>query len=364
MSIQVISPDYYTDIADARDIILFSDTPIGSISAYTVNSVDGRAAQVFLGTILPDPAGFYLLHFDPKSFPHGPIVLRFEGGEGKLHDLCQLMLYNTAGFPFREGLASAPKPCWADGMELVFADDFDSPDLSIAKNSSGRYYSHKPGGGDFSKLPFSDYESAVNPFFQRDSYLLIRADAEKNSSGLISSIKPDGSGFSIKAPCYFECRFLGPKAIGTWPAFWLMTKGVAGGLSVPADELDTIEAYGVEDLSHQNQVGYYVTSHRWNQKIHETTDSDRFIDMRTLGDGTGWDHTFHTYGTLITPEETVYTCDNIEVFRHPTQPISKTEDFFFMINLAVGGNGWPVDLSRYNGMADMYVDFVRVYAAE
>ena len=33
---------------------------------------------------------------------------------------------------------------------------------------------------------------------------------------------------------------------------------------------------------------------------------------------------------------------------------------FFMIDLATGG-GWPVDLSRYNGVADMYVDYVRVY---
>jgi hypothetical protein len=30
-----------------------------------------------------------------------------------------------------------------------------------------------------------------------------------------------------------------------------------------------------------------------------------------------------------------------------------------LINLATGGR-WPVDLSRY-GMADMYVDYVRVY---
>jgi hypothetical protein len=35
---------------------------------------------------------------------------------------------------------------------------------------------------------------------------------------------------------------------------------------------------------------------------------------------------------------------------------------FFLVNLATGG-GWPVDLSRYNGLADMYVDYVRVYSA-
>ena len=34
-------------------------------------------------------------------------------------------------------------------------------------------------------------------------------------------MKNDGSGIKAKAPCYFECRFIGPNAIGTWPAFWL-----------------------------------------------------------------------------------------------------------------------------------------------
>jgi hypothetical protein len=31
-----------------------------------------------------------------------------------------------------------------------------------------------------------------------------------------------------------------------------------------------------------------------------------------------------------------------------------------MVNLATGG-GWPVDLSRYGNIVDMYVDFIRVY---
>jgi hypothetical protein len=40
---------------------------------------------------------------------------------------------------------------------------------------------------------------------------------------LISSLKGDRSGVKVSAPCYFECRFLGRNAPGTWPAFWLMT---------------------------------------------------------------------------------------------------------------------------------------------
>ncbi len=41
-------------------------------------------------------------------------------------------------------------------------------------------------------------------------------------------------------------------------------------------------------------------------------------------------------------------------------PHEPRADDTFMFNLATGGC-WPVDLSRYDGLADMYVHFVRVY---
>lgn len=74
-----------------------------------------------------------------------------------------------------------------------------------------------------------------------------------------------------------------------------------------------------------------------------------------------WYETSHTYGCKITPADTIYYCDNIEVGRHETMPLSRTRPLFFMINLATGG-GWPVDLSRYDGRVDIYVDYVRVYS--
>ena len=44
----------------------------------------------------------------------------------------------------------------------------------------------------------------------------------------------------------------------------------------------------------------------------------------------------------------------------PASPRVEQIPSYFMVNLAVGG-GWPVDLSRYGNVVDMYVDYVRVY---
>jgi len=83
-------------------------------------------------------------------------------------------------------------------------------------------------------------------------------------------------------------------------------------------------------------------------------------NFQYLGIPSTWFETFHTYGCEITETDTIYYCDDIEVGRHATFRLSKELPLFFLINLATGG-GWPVDLSRYHGVADMYVDYVRVY---
>ena len=163
-----------------------------------------------------------------------------------------------------------------------------------------------------------------------------------------------------------ECRFIVPTATGTWPAFWLLSYNGSTFSGVPVDELDIIEAYGGEEpLDPKTPRKYSVTSHNWNQTgIPAAQKIGKSIDMSTFAGGSGWMYTPHTYGCLIATTDTVYYLDNVEVGRHQTSPVSKTDPFWFMINLAVGGiSGWQKDLSRYNGLADMYVDYVRVYAA-
>jgi hypothetical protein len=51
--------------------------------------------------------------------------------------------------------------------------------------------------------------------------------------------------------------------------------------------------------------------------------------------------------------------DNKEAWQVPATEGSQFAEFF-MINLELG-SGWPIDLTRYDNQADMYVDWVRVF---
>jgi hypothetical protein len=370
--VSVVSPAYGADIQ--------GDTPItlAAPGFKTVTAKSWKQGGLFgssstVATVTLDDKGNGSFTFPADAFPHGPITLTISGQNGDVKDNCCLQLYNKTGVSWNEGIPNDPPPA-AKGMSLVFADDFNGP-LSISgADPKATYYDHKPPNGwqDFSTLRFTSFDRPNNPFTHVDTYLRIRASETAQSSGLISSMKNDATGITAKAPCYFECRFIGPNAAGTWPAFWLMTDYMSAhvkGIKVPCDELDIIEAYGGEGPRRPNAFDtYMICPHAWDQgdtgKAIEKKAFDALrnpIRMSRFNITSAWYEALHTYGCRITKTDTIYYCDNIEVGRHATLPLSADQPFFFLINLATGG-GWPVDLSRYNGQADMYIDYVRVYA--
>jgi hypothetical protein len=359
--VSVVSPEYCSDVKGDTAVTLAAPG-FKSVTVKCWKQGDGFGSDSTVATVALDARGNGSFVFSADQYPHGPVTVRISGASGAVKDNCYLQLYNKGGVSWNEGMPTEPPPA-AKGMSLVFADDFSSR-LSIGDDPKSTYYDHKPPNGwqDFSTIRFTSFNHPNNPFSQVDSYLRIRASEKAKSSGLISSLKNDGSGITAKAPCYFECRFIGPNAIGTWPAFWLLST------QSPGDELDIIEAYGGEGPREPNAFDtYMICPHCWNQgEAGKAIEKRAFegmhnpIHMRKFGIPSTWFETFHTYGCKVTETDTVYYCDNVEVGRHATLPLSKQEPLFFLIDLATGG-GWPVDLSRYSGLADMYVDYVRVY---
>ena len=302
--------------------------------------------------------------FNADLLPHGPMTVRiYAASDDGKKDVFELQLYNKGGISWREGIPAAAPPA-AEGLKLIFSDDFDG-ELSISDDGRGaRYNAHKPLSGDFSGWPFTDFSSEDNPFSRVDTYLKIAArkhDASKGSTGLIASVNMDGEGFWFKAPCYLECRFVAQSAPGTWPAFWTVNQI----RPAPGDELDIIEAYGGQGKGNPDFWGYNCTTHFWEQRDedgHPREAVHKSIDMLSIGGRSSWSTTFHTYGVYIGLKETVYYLDDIEVFRHPTNYISRDFSHLFMVNYAIGGiSGWKIDLERYGNGSDMYVDYIRVY---
>ena len=339
----------------------------------------------------PNATSRFVFHAD--DFPHGPTTIRILATDnGRLKDLYELQLYNEGGIAWREGLPDTAPPA-AAGMRLVFADDFDGP-LSISSSGrDARYAAHKTGGGDFSGWPFSSPNGENNPFGQRGTWLRIHAsksDGTSGRTGILSSIRSDGTGVCVSAPAYFECRFVAHSAPGTWPAFWTLTRGTIGMsqrnpdyatiAAMGTDEHDAVECYGGYGSGNPNHGGRYgVATHFWNQEdslpdwTRETLPNGawnpdyiplgHWQDTRDYSGGSEWSWTAHDYGVAITETDVVYYLDGVEVHRHPTGAVALAQPSWFLIDYAIGGiSGWPIDLERYGNESDMWVDWVRVYS--
>jgi beta-glucanase (GH16 family) len=368
--IGVSSPAYCSDIEGNTTIHILAPT-YTSLNVYCWKQGDGYGSNSLVGTVDLDTDGVGSIVFPANEYPHGPVTLRISGTNSVSYtDNCYLQLYNKGGVLWNEGLPADPPA--AAGMNLVFVDDFDDPNLSIGPGPNTTYYDHKPDHTDFSSpLLFTSFSNAQkNPFSQVDTYLRIRGDQNKLSTGLISSVKNDGSGFSTKLPSYFECRFIAPNAPGSWPAFWLLSvKDYPENKA--CDELDIIEAYGGEGPKRPNSGdAYQIAAHPWGRTDDltnpETIEGKRVyagnpIRTSKFGIPSSWYETPHIYGCKVESDSVTYYCDNIQVQKHATFMYAKVQPMFFLINLATGG-GWPTDLSRYNGTIDMYVDYVRVYS--
>jgi len=352
---------------------------------------DAVVGDVKLGA---DGRGEFVFHAD--SFPNGPLTIRLQAIDGRGHqDYCELQLYNLGGVKWNAGIPKSDPP-GAKGMKLVFADDFDGP-LSVSPDGRGaKYAAHKTGGGDFSGWPFIDPEGDLLPFGQQGTYLRIHASkpyGTKGRTGILSSIRPDGSGIAVPVPAYFECRLICHSAPGSWGAFWTLTQGTIGmdkddprfaeTKKAGNDELDVLECYGGYGPKNPNAGGHYgITTHFWGQNEDPRLQWSRkklpngaenkdykpnhlWADAMTVGGKSSWSWTFHTYGVAITETDTVYYLDNIEMLRHPTGPVTKSQNTWFLINYAIAGiSGWPYDLERYGNESDMWVDWVRVYCGK
>lgn len=361
--ITVTSPAYRADVHGTTVIRVNAPGFKGPLEAKSWMPGGEFGADSLIASVNLNTEGQGSFSFPADRYPHGPITVRIHGtrsGDGS-EDTCNLQLYNTGGVHWNEGVPTHP-PSGAEGMKLVYMDDFNGP-LSISSTGLGaRYGAHKPDHLDFSQIPFAD-PTPEGPFFQRDTYLIIRADATRKTAGLISSINSkDGTGFTFVAPYYVECRFIAPDAIGTWPAWWVLTDEFKDGKwGAKSDELDIIEAYGGDGPKNPNAPqSYMITPHMWGYHVGPPNKSNP-IDMSKVGHGAGWAYAPHTYGLLVTKEGSTFYLDDQKVLTLPPSRLTVSNPTYLMVNLAVGGSGWPVDLSRYGNAVDMYVDYIRVF---
>jgi hypothetical protein len=238
------------------------------------------------------------------------------------------------------------------GYTMTFSEEFDGP-LSVSNWGPGtKWIAHTPYNGDFGDAWFGyDPVNGINPYSIASGILSIRAwfDTTKNHwrSGLLASVNRQGNGFSQQYG-YFEARMKLPAGTGTWPAFWLLSKGNLETPKTRVAEIDAIEFYGAQTTR------IWLNTHIWNTDGTEAPGGSAAVNFVNSGMTTG----FHNYGVMVEPDVITWYVDGVQQWQVPTFPEAKNP-LYILVDYALGG-GWGT--SGVGNPSYTEIDYIRAYS--
>jgi beta-glucanase (GH16 family) len=152
---------------------------------------------------------------------------------------------------------------------------------------------------------------------------------------------------------YIETRAKLPVGQGIWPAFWMLGSNIKQVGWPMAGEIDILEYVGKEP----NQV--FTSLH--TKDSHGNTINTKKTEIKDIEEG------FHTYAINWTEEKIEFFVDDKSVYTFA--PATKTTEvwpynqpFYFIINVAVGGNFGGPEVDDKIFPQEFVIDYVRVYA--
>lgn len=149
-----------------------------------------------------------------------------------------------------------------------------------------------------------------------------------------------------------EARAKIPVGKGIWPAFWMLGSNI-GKVGWPkSGEIDILEYVGRDP----GQV--YTTLH--TEDSHGNSKNSKKTQIKNIEDG------FHVYAIEWDRDKIEFFVDDLSVYTF--KPDEKTEaiwpfnqPFFFILNVAVGGNFGGHDVDNTIFPQQFVIDYVRVY---
>lgn len=242
---------------------------------------------------------------------------------------------------------------WGE-YQLVWSDEFDGNALDEGT------WSYNTGGSGWGNNEKQYYTSRPENIRVQNGMLEIEARKEQYENNEYTSARIMSKSKKTFTYGKMEARIKFPGGKGTWPAFWMM--GNSGGWP-NCGEIDIIEHIGSQDT----RASFALHTVMKNGMKGNNWANTHFFDYPLSAD-------FHTYGIEWAQEEKEgkdvirFFVDDVQYAEVWEEQIDNNDywpfnkPFFFIINLAIGGNmGGTVDDAIFNQQRIMYVDWVRVW---
>lgn len=249
---------------------------------------------------------------------------------------------------------------------LVWSDEFNGATAPSAPNPQNWTYDTGAGGWGNAELEtYCAYGSSTAPcdpknpnaYVGTDGYLHIIARSP--STGVYTSARLKTQGLQSFRYGRIEASIKMPEGQGFWPAFWMLGDNINTVQWPACGEMDIMESIGKTPSTNYGSIhgtGFTGTS---------------ITSSYTLPDNAKFGDSFHTFGIIWSPKLIKYYVDSPANVYATYTPSSlpqgavwpfDTGKFFFILNVAVGGD-WPGSPDKSTVFPqELLVDYVRVYS--
>ena len=235
------------------------------------------------------------------------------------------------------------------GYTLKWADEFDGNKLNTAS------WNYETGGGGWGNNELQNYtSSSKNSFVTSGGYLVIEARKETIGTNQYSSARLTTQGKKEFTYGRIDIRAKLPKGQGIWPALWMLGSNINTTPWPASGEIDLMEYLG-----HQSNKTY-GTIHWGNVGAPSTQSGGSYI----LPSG-NFNDKFHVFSFIWTSDKMEWYVDDVKFFTVNKSDVTGNypfdKPFFFIFNVAVGGN-WPGSPDATTVFPQrMIVDYIRVF---
>jgi beta-glucanase (GH16 family) len=251
---------------------------------------------------------------------------------------------NGLYFPVDNNGYNPPSPV---GWTLVWSDEFSGKIINT--NNWQFEIGNNNGWGNHEQ---EYYTNSTNNAFVSQGNLIIEARGEAIAGFNYSSTRMITKGKQSFKYGRVDIRAKLPQTKGIWPALWMLGDNIDTAGWPACGEIDMMELLGQEP----NKV--YGTLH-WGASpaAHQSYGTNKVLSSGTFADS------FHVYSMIWTSTSISLLIDDVSYFTMattgPNLPFNSS--FFFIFNIAVGGD-WPGAPDSSTQLPQrMVVDYIRVF---
>ncbi|MEO6548666.1 MAG: family 16 glycosylhydrolase, partial [Ferruginibacter sp.] len=235
------------------------------------------------------------------------------------------------------------------GYNLAWSDEFSGS--TINQNN----WNFETGGGGWGNHELENYTGRSQNAFQSNGKLIIEARSEAFGGNLYTSARMTTQNKKLFKFGRIDIRAKLPVTKGMWPALWMLGANI-GTVPWPAcGETDIMEVVG-SDPSKLVGTGHFANS----TGGHDSRGSSVSLN------GENFSQKFHVFSIIWQQDSIKWLLDD-QVFYTLTKASTATNnypfnnEFFFIVNVAVGGD-WPGPPDGTTNFPQrMFVDYIRVF---